>query len=136
MGMTSKEALSIDDTIDALYSILDNLDTEDTPVIDKAVEALHLLEKQEKGLVQILPCKLELGQKWYYIGFGTPIEFEIIDFNWWLSSGLVAETYGEFPNSSTLSMPFSYFGEYVFQTREEAEAKLAEMESSHDKSND
>ena len=132
MGMTSKEAIkeAIDECEEAKELPFGLCITKESSGI--VLEALHLLEKQEQGLVVELPCKLELGQKWYYIGFGTPIEFEIIDFNWWLSSGLVAETYGKFPHSSKLPISFSWFGELCSLTREEAEAKLKEMESKNE----
>ena len=82
---------------------------------------------EEKGLLVKIPCEMKLGQKWFYIGFDKPIEFEIVDFGWWNTDGLCAYGFGEFPNMSKMFFPFSYFGKYVFKTLSEAEQALKEM---------
>ena len=76
MGMTSKEAIEqikLDMNMCKFNPLtgeeeFTNEQNKRTYEADKlAIEALHLLEKQEQGLVVELPCKSELGQKWYYI---------------------------------------------------------------------
>ncbi len=84
-------------------------------------EYLHYKDLEEKGRLIETPCEMRLGQKWFYIGFGIPIEFEIVDFGWWKTDGLGAYGYGDFPNMSKMFFPFSYFGKYVFLTKSEAE---------------
>lgn len=136
MGMTSKEAITeIEEFKKFLLDIVKkNHDGSYNPQcesLDKAVEALHLLEKQEKGLVQVLPCKV--GDTAYFPYMDETTKKSVICP--WIVNGIALKKDGWYAIDKDENCD-KIGGEYCYLTREEAEAKLAEMESSHDKSND
>ncbi len=93
-------------------------------------------DAEEQGLILRLPCKV--GDKIFldFAGFGKDIdEFTVKDFH--LDCFEDGETilFCDYEsNDSTLSgqIDVMEFGKSVFLTRDEAEAKLKEMEDSHD----
>lgn len=93
-------------------------------------------DAEEQGLLLRVPCKV--GDKIFldFAGFGTDIDkFTVKDFH--LDCFEDGETilFCDYEsNDSTLSgqIDVMEFGKSVFLTRKEAEAKLKEMEESHD----
>lgn len=97
----------------------------------------HYEDAEEQGLILRLPCKV--GDKIFldFAGFGKDIdEFTVKDFH--LDCFEDGETilFCDYEsNDSTLSgqIDVMEFGKSVFLTRDEAEAKLAEMEGGYEK---
>ena len=109
--------------------MVDKLYLEKCQEVNRLQEKLRYYENlSEHGKLIELPCEMKLGQKWFYIGFDEPIEFEIVDFGWWNTDGLGAYGLGNFPNMTKLFFPFTYFGKYVFKTYDKAEQALAERQ--------
>lgn len=109
----------------------------DSHQVEEALRKLAEYEDlEEQGRVIKLPCKV--GDKIFldFAGFGKDIdEFTVKDFHLdCFEDGEVILFCNYESNDKTLSgqIDVMEFGKSVFLTRAEAEAKLAEMEDSHD----
>lgn len=109
----------------------------DSHQVEEALRKLAEYEDlEEQGRVIKLPCKV--GDKNFldFAGFGKDIdEFTVKDFHLdCFEDGEVILFCNYESNDKTLSgqIDVMEFGKSVFLTRAEAEAKLAEMEDSHD----
>ena len=105
-----------------------DLDITCTP--SEAKKILKLAEKlknyedvEEQGLLVKLPCKP--GDTIYYVADGKITEKHVIGFLYTNQLYIVTEEFN-------FNCPAAVIGHALFVTRGEAEAKLKEMENSHD----
>lgn len=112
MGMTSKEA------IETLIFVHERNNREDY-ALEMAIEALHLLEKKEQGLVVEIPCKVGDTAYFPYID-GTTKEKVISP---WIVTGIALKKDGWYAMDDDGNCD-KIGGEYCYLTREEAEQTL------------
>lgn len=80
-------------------------------------------DAEEQGLLLLLPCKV--GDTIYYVADGKITEKHVIGFLYTNQLYIVTEEFN-------FNCPAAVIGHALFITREEAEAKLKEMECSHE----
>lgn len=80
-------------------------------------------DAEEQGRLVVYPCRI--GDTAYYIGYGEVVEFEVMDFQYWISHGFGVIGCGDFENVSELFFTLSRFGEDVFLSYKDAEVALA-----------
>lgn len=81
------------------------------------------MEADKDGRVMVLPCKL--GDTVWYVATGG--------IRWFAITNFVKKCDGDYAVSDYTTFPIRIFGKTVFLTREEAEAKLKEVQKNGNK---
>ena len=109
-GLTPSDVHSLWGEWDAMMSVLNSVGSYDRLRVMAAAD--------RDGRVVILPCKI--GDTVWYVSRDDIDAFHI--------EGFAKNFFGESAVSSSTAFPFQLFGKCVFTTREEAEAKLKEVQ--------
>lgn len=105
--------------------------TEALQILIKSTKELqHYKDLEEQGRLIELPCKV--GDE-LYVKHRTfkdvMVKGVCIGYTWWRTDGFCVMFHSDTPTYGKVDIAFSEFGKTVFPTKEEAEAKLKELQN-------